>query len=145
MKAISIRQPWAWLIVASHKDIENRTWSTSHRGETFIHASSTLTRREYDEAVYYVNHILGLPIQIPRREELPLGGIIGSVDLFDCVPPTSITSQWHIAGAFGFAVRSAKRLPFVPMTGRLGLFDLTPEAEPYVKAALATASLEERP
>lgn len=26
MKALSIRQPWAWLIANGHKDIENRTW-----------------------------------------------------------------------------------------------------------------------
>ena len=31
MKAISIRQPWAWLVVNGHKDVENRTWRTKHR------------------------------------------------------------------------------------------------------------------
>ena len=32
MKILSVRQPWAWLIVAGHKDIENRKWRTSYRG-----------------------------------------------------------------------------------------------------------------
>jgi len=31
MKALSIRQPWAWLIIAGHKDIENRSWGTKYR------------------------------------------------------------------------------------------------------------------
>ena len=39
VKIISVRQPWAWLIVAGHKDIENRTWRTSYRGRLLIHAS----------------------------------------------------------------------------------------------------------
>lgn len=32
MKALSIRQPWAWLIIHGGKDVENRTWHTKHRG-----------------------------------------------------------------------------------------------------------------
>ncbi|HDU8694716.1 TPA: ASCH domain-containing protein, partial [Morganella morganii subsp. morganii] len=39
MKAISIRQPWAWLIVNGHKDIENRSWRTKYRGQVLVHAS----------------------------------------------------------------------------------------------------------
>lgn len=44
MKALSIRQPWAWLIVAGYKDIENRSWPTNFRGRVYIHAS-----RKFDE------------------------------------------------------------------------------------------------
>lgn len=39
MKALSIRQPWAWLIANGHKDIENRTSHTNFRGDFLIHAS----------------------------------------------------------------------------------------------------------
>ena len=38
MKAITIKQPWASLIVEGIKDIENRTWKTSFRGRVLIHA-----------------------------------------------------------------------------------------------------------
>ena len=38
MKALSIRQPWAWLIVHGYKDVENRTWSTKFRGRVQVHA-----------------------------------------------------------------------------------------------------------
>jgi hypothetical protein len=32
LKAISIRQPWAWLIVNGYKDVENRIWAANVRG-----------------------------------------------------------------------------------------------------------------
>jgi len=41
MKIISIRQPWAALIVSGIKDVENRTWPTRYRGQLLIHASRT--------------------------------------------------------------------------------------------------------
>jgi ASCH domain len=40
MKALPIRQPYAWLIVNGHKDIENRAWPTKFRGRVLIHASA---------------------------------------------------------------------------------------------------------
>jgi ASCH domain len=39
MKALSVRQPWAWLIIAGHKDVENRSWTTTYRGPLLIHAA----------------------------------------------------------------------------------------------------------
>src|SRR3990167_9411398 len=50
MKALSIRQPWAWLILHAGKDIENRGWPTSFRGRFLIHASKGMTRAEYELA-----------------------------------------------------------------------------------------------
>jgi hypothetical protein len=47
MKALSIMQPWAWLIVNGLKDIENRKWSTDFRGEFLVHAGKT-----YDEGAH---------------------------------------------------------------------------------------------
>ena len=47
MKAISLKQPWADLIVNGIKDIENRTWKTSYRGKLFIHASKSFDRKGY--------------------------------------------------------------------------------------------------
>ena len=55
MKAISIRQPWAWLILNARKDVESRDWiyPCRHRGPLLIHASKTCTRREYESAVLF--------------------------------------------------------------------------------------------
>ena len=51
MKALSIRQPWAWLILNAGKDIENRSWYTSVRGRVLIHASKGMTLAEYEDAI----------------------------------------------------------------------------------------------
>ena len=46
MKALSIRQPWSWLIAAGYKDIENRTWHTNYRGKFYVHAAKKLEPAE---------------------------------------------------------------------------------------------------
>jgi len=77
MKVLSVRQPWAYLIVAGYKDIENRTWYTGHRGPLLIQASKGVDpddfmpkQREYIESAGIV---------IP--EDLPRGAIVGSATL----------------------------------------------------------------
>jgi len=39
MKAISLLQPWATLVVTGVKTIETRSWGTKYRGPILIHAS----------------------------------------------------------------------------------------------------------
>ena len=39
-KALSVRQPYAWLLVNGFKTCENRSWNTQHRGTLVIHASA---------------------------------------------------------------------------------------------------------
>ena len=43
LRCLAIRQPWAWAIVIGAKDIENRAWSTDHRGLFVIQASGAKT------------------------------------------------------------------------------------------------------
>ncbi|MGA1256394.1 MAG: ASCH domain-containing protein, partial [Candidatus Nanopelagicaceae bacterium] len=52
--AISVRQPWAWLITQGFKNIENRTWVCSIRGDVALHASSTNTKKEYAAAAQLI-------------------------------------------------------------------------------------------
>jgi hypothetical protein len=50
MRALSVRQPYAWLIVAGLKDVENRSRRLRHRGPLLIHASIAITPlREIEE------------------------------------------------------------------------------------------------
>ncbi len=42
MRALTIRQPWAWAITCGLKRVENRTWSTNYRGPLLIHAGKTV-------------------------------------------------------------------------------------------------------
>lgn len=120
MKALSIRQPWAWLIVNGHKDIENRSWPTRYRGQVLVHASKGMTRAEYDDVVEFIENDL-LNVQLPPRETLERGGIVGQVTIFNCV--TASDSPWFF-GPQGFHLRDAAALPFVPIKGALGFFDV---------------------
>lgn len=125
MKALSIRQPWAWLIAAGHKDIENRTWRTSYRGPLLIHASQGMTMREYEETdaflafTHQIKHI-----RLPDPKELERGGIVGVADLVAVDPPSNRKSPWHMEGCYGLYLRNARPLPFIPYKGQLSIFDV---------------------
>src|SRR2546426_9620339 len=100
MIALSIRQPWASLIILGHKDIENRSWPTSVRGRVLIHASRALDPAGFDCAAKRA-------IELPS--DLQTGGIVGSVEIVDCVSTSE--SPWFF-GPFGFVLRSPESLPF---------------------------------
>jgi hypothetical protein len=48
MKAVSIKQPWEYLVVTGAKLIENRTWRTSWRGPLLIHAAKEIDKDALD-------------------------------------------------------------------------------------------------
>lgn len=118
MKAISIRQPWAWLIMHGGKDIENRTWSTNVRGRVLVHAAKGMSNSEWVDAANHAGH---LGIMIPQKEELQRGGIIGSVDIVDCV--TESDSPWFF-GPRGFVLRDPRPCDFRSLAGALGFFNV---------------------
>jgi hypothetical protein len=122
MPALSIRQPWAWLIVHGFKDIENRGWPTQFRGAVLIHAGKTLTRDYYDEQASAIARAGLMPPGFPPFDELPRGGVVGQARIVDCVSESS--SPWFIAGGYGFVIRDAMPLPFMPERGKLGFFDV---------------------
>ena len=119
MRALSIRQPWAWLIVNGYKDIENRDWSTAFRGQVLIHAGKTMPRRYYEDV--QVDVMNRFAIKVPAYEELARGGIVGVATITDCV--SSSTSPWY-QGAIGFVMADARSLPFHPCNGKLQFFDV---------------------
>jgi hypothetical protein len=121
MKALTLRPHWAWFVVNGYKDIENRSWSTRLRGRIWIHASSnSVTRAEYAQflSVCRYRRIK----DFPRREDIPFGGIVGSVEIVDCV--TSSRSYWF-RGKYGFVLKDARKTWFKPMKGRLGFFEVS--------------------
>lgn len=119
-RALSIKQPWAWLIVNAYKDVENCSWRTKHRGSLLIHAGLDKSQFNDDEAEY-IKAKYG--VDIPT--ELELGGIVGLVDLVGC--SEAHASPWFVKGNFAWELASPRRLAFKPCTGALGLF--TPEFE----------------
>ena len=73
MKVLTIRQPWATLIMSGYKRFEFRGWPTKYRGELLIHAGKTVDKEASERLEKY------LP------SELPLGKILGKVNLVDCI------------------------------------------------------------
>ncbi len=126
MKALSIRQPWAWLIIHGGKDIENRTWHTKHRGRFLVHAAQGMTRAEYAKAHAFAldRGLLSTPFELPSYEELQRGGIIGSVVLADSRDTSQ--SPWYM-GEKAFLLVDPKPLPFAPLKGRLNFFEVPDE------------------
>lgn len=124
MIALSIRQPWAWLILNAGKDIENRTWRTNVRGRILIHAAKGCTRGELEGAKTFL-YCRVQPVQpflMPAIvDELERGGIVGSVEIVDCV--SSSKSVWF-TGPQGFVLREPQPMPFAPFKGQLGFFDV---------------------
>jgi len=125
--ALSIRQPWASLIILAWKDIENRSWLTYTRKSILIHAAKGMTKKEYNEAIDFACSIdrertMGLLASgVLAFDNLQRGGIIGSAKLVDCVRRS--TSPWFV-GPNGFVLRDPKPLPFVPFKGQLGFFEV---------------------
>lgn len=120
--ALSIRQPWAWLILNAGKDIENRGWSTRFRGRILVHAAKGMTRDEYVEAIRFaMDHCNVAPQKLPLFADLQRGGIVGSVEIVDCVSQSE--SPWFV-GTHGFVLRNPEVQPFRPYKGQLGFFDV---------------------
>ena len=73
MKALTIKQPWATLIMQGDKRFEFRSWQTKYRGDLLIHAGKGIDKEAMKRLAKY------LP------EELPYGKILGKVNLVDCI------------------------------------------------------------
>lgn len=108
--ALSIRQPWAWLIVNGYKDIENRDWSTNFRGTVLIHAGKAIDHKAAADLALGLHPVTGNSIipaySIPPAYET--GGIVGVAEIVDCI--TSSSSEWFV-GPYGFLIRNARPLP----------------------------------
>lgn len=115
MRAISIKQPWATLIVAGIKPVENRSWPIRHRGPLLIHAGKRIDWEGFER-------IDQLGLDLPDPDVLHRGGIIGQVDVVGCVSDSR--SPWASRDRWHWIVANPRPLPFEPMPGRLGLFNV---------------------
>ena len=114
MKALTIRQPWAWLIVSGKKNIENRSWNTNYRGKFLVHAAAAFSTTPLEEIEDHFH------VKLPQCDEMLRGGIIGSCELVDCV--TEHRSKWF-EGPYGFVLKNAKLRRFERTGGKLGFWD----------------------
>lgn len=75
MKVLTIREPWASLIIEGYKEYEFRSWKTNYRGKILIHAGLNI---EKNNLVKFKDY----DINIQK------GKIIGEAMLTDCVKVT---------------------------------------------------------
>lgn len=124
MKALSIMQPWAWLIVNGHKAIENRDWRCHYRGPILIHAGKKVDKDTLQDLRDRWHPVLGtvLPNEIVAPDHIETGGIVGEAEIVDCVERSD--DPWFV-GRYGIVLRNAKPLPFRPCKGALGFFTPT--------------------
>lgn len=130
MKILSVRQPWAWLLVSGHKPVENRTWATSYRGPLLIHASKS----HFDDDIWEEFDPRLWDIRGPfTKPTLAYGAIVGVVELIDCVNRSEAMRQcpsrkrFHVQGPFCWMVANAKEFEPIECKGQLGLW--TPTAD----------------
>ena len=93
MKAITIWQPWASLLVSGQKKYETRSWATSYRGPIAIHAAKRPVRRtigalvaDQGDGCTTLDYFEGLFMRPGALDELPTGAIVGKAILTRCNP-----------------------------------------------------------
>nr|DAY54996.1 MAG TPA: ASCH domain protein [Caudoviricetes sp.] len=149
MKAITIKQPYASLIVSGIKDIENRSWKTNFRGRVLIHASGCrgknfnikLTDSQMIEAFPFIGKKCFLG-------DIPFGAIIGSVEIKDCVQ--NHPSIWAEKGMYHWVLAYPWAFPEpIPAKGRLSFWEYAGIQESELdedghKVCMYTMNVEEK-
>lgn len=74
MKALTIKEPWATLIIDGHKQYEFRSWKTNYRGKILIHAGLSV---EKDMLIKFKDYNINININP--------GYIIGEAVIDDCI------------------------------------------------------------
>lgn len=153
MKALSIQQPWPWLILRPDlsknerlaamrdglvKDIENRDWKYPPKppAKLIIHAS-----QKFDYDGWHWVRSRFPTIQLPGigldgepvsnlKEQYRRGGIVGMCRAQDAVIESD--SPWFV-GKYGIPLRMPKPVVYIPYTGQLGFFDIDPGTVEKIK------------
>jgi hypothetical protein len=148
VKAITVRQPWAWLIVNGGKNVENREWMLAIDliGERVgLHAAKWWNT---DAVVMFLNSVRPfvdppLPADLtPILDEMraQTGRVIATMQVVGVVDdrggkarPHSLTadraaiyttSPWRIPGDVAFCLRGVRRTTSAPIRGLLNFWTL---------------------
>ncbi len=117
MKVLSLKQPFAELILLGKKKIELRKWNTHFRGEFLIHASKIPDRKAMEKFGF---------------RYLPCGCLVGKANLVDVKKyenekENQEDKNLHLAdefwGNYGFVLKDVKRIKLVPVRGNLNFWN----------------------
>jgi activating signal cointegrator 1 len=132
MKAISLWQPWASLWCSRRKVHEIRSWRCSHRGWLLVHAGKRFEKELDDPLRLILNDEFGGD----WAKELPIGALIGMVNVVDCLPTQALVGDDaashndRICGDFSPGRFAWKRDEFrlferpIPYRGAQGIFNV---------------------
>lgn len=153
VKALSLWQPWATLVVSGAKQFETRSWSVGYRGRLLIHASKRKDEESLDLCLEEPFRLALVTAGLKVIGDLPFGALIGEVELAGCwrteevwfanspdvaiilwgggiqIPATERPFGDYSRGRWAWRLRNPK--PFsqpIPYLGRTGLFDVPAEA-----------------
>lgn len=134
--ALTLWQPWAWLIVEGVKEFETRGWATKYRGPLAIHAAARKPNRSE------LN--LGIITALDERghsgdlKSLPLGCVVCVVDMVDCWPVDvaahrMTAERWvqeckygnYTPGRYAWKLANVRKFPAIPAKGAQGLWRWT--------------------
>jgi activating signal cointegrator 1 len=148
MKVLSLLQPWATLAVIGAKRIETRSWNTKYRGPLLIHASAGKQGLKIMDDPQLKKFLTPLFFDDPK-DKLPLGAIIGKVEIVDTaktsdillmkdagvpirVRDRKIPDSWdqeiafgdYSSGRYGWLLSNPVAFPaIIPAKGKLGLWE----------------------
>lgn len=117
MKALSLKQPFAELILQGKKKIELRRWNTKFRGKFLIHASKIPDSKSMKNFGF---------------SNLPCGFIVGSAELVEVKKYTNKNEHRkdkdkHLAdsswGNYGFVLKNPRRIKSIPAKGKLNFWE----------------------
>lgn len=98
MKAITVRQPWAWAIANGGKTVENRSRGTTYRGPLAIHAGKGWSDRGAADdrvlALWRELHLPSLPADRHQAIHFPTGSVIAVAHLVDSHPDAGCCRPW---------------------------------------------------
>ncbi|MDO8661415.1 MAG: ASCH domain-containing protein [Candidatus Woesearchaeota archaeon] len=117
MKTLSLKQPYAELILQGRKKIELRKWNTNFRGEFLIHASKTPDKKNMEKFGFNI---------------LPCGFIVGKASIINVKKykddnDFNNDKNLHLAtkdwGTYGFILENVKRVKPIPVKGKLNFWE----------------------
>jgi len=143
MKAITIRQPWAELILQGRKTIELRSWQTKIRERVVVHAGKEVKRAACE--AYSLD-----------AGSLVRGALVGYVDIVDVVGldqgnweelrPQHLALGDYPGGLVGWRLANPERLPEpIPMTGRRQFFNVPDDLSAVAHMAVSAKGVRTHP
>lgn len=145
MRGLSVRQPWAYAIAHGGKQVENRTWWTTHTGPVAIHAGLTFDR----DALDCVARGIGIePVEL--RAACACGAYVAVAQLvnvhfaghlFTPSPGWVIDSRcccepWGVDQRYHWELADVRPLAEpIPARGQLGLWQIQDDLAARVRAS----------